>query len=1088
MPTQVAPLGLRLFLEGVEVPVISAQVSVQPGVPASAAIQVVPSDGALLLMPRTLVHLFYLDNQFLDSTTPSLLTSTARNAKGQPLRAQDDQNRFTVADEQYKLLFSGEVVGYNYQKSSTGRAMILQCLDFSSYWDTCYQWFAEFAVGGDGLTDKHHNFVGAGQYVFNDVAAGTRWVIGKILNAKPVNPAYKDTEGLLAGYIHLLEVISGIRPSAIRNDKPKYRAFRGVNDFFTIAELMYNLTGMLGAVQSDKTSAKMFAHKAFRNWLRNGMASAGSLVSFRDTLGIVGQYIFHDVYPNPAPFYVPPGTTTTRVVSRTTTETLVGRDIIAEIEEVKSKVQGVRDELNSGANPVHVAVSKSTQVLGDVDVTLQDISRSILGSTGSDRSTLDTYVRLARAAVRHVRSQFRQGGGVVYSNEAFLVGQAVAQVLYGNLGEVIDNLDQVIAGSAVTTTSSEEQEITIGEHLYNELLLPETFFVAPPKCNVLFPDMYSDFSFSRNFMREVSRLACQGGLGMIAQGSGSKILGRHYFAPNIKDARGKVYRKTVFSQGTILLPHEVHSGIIPKLEWVTDGHRWGVNAAKGRGRLTLGKKVSYIQRLANYQFFMHRWAARQMATVGRFNPHMVIGFPGVVVDRTTPNLGSVRAGSRLRVASSMLPTAYVGKVGSLQHSVSQDGGETSVTWGMCRTHKGADDEFLGVLRRESIEETKEVVTILTQETINTLQAGLVPDDRHLLFMQLWIKGTLVPNAETGAGVISQVLGGDTPDLEVTREEARLFGVTDDDVTTLRSRQASRADILENPQNVLLPASLQVEVIVRAREGQAIPVEEGGPFEEVVRPGWYSPEVWDNDNISDKVYGPLLGTSAITDDTTASDPEQVNALINSALFGFDTGDESTVLEQVGDSTFVVRLNGEIVASLHFNTTGAGSVEVAIDSLTLLYGIMKKNGLDVQPFIDAYTKRPIANMIEVLGDSDFQLDNDGNPRLRGDGTQPFEGFHSRAFGPYNVNVQFRAQTGENSPPPRAGKDALRGLLPSDPTERKKFEDTGTIIRKAKDGKKTKKTIPVPEHLDPRGKAQSRVRIYVDELKYSRGILGT
>jgi hypothetical protein len=41
-----SPLGLRLFLEGIEVPVISAQVNISPDRPAMADIQIIPSNKA----------------------------------------------------------------------------------------------------------------------------------------------------------------------------------------------------------------------------------------------------------------------------------------------------------------------------------------------------------------------------------------------------------------------------------------------------------------------------------------------------------------------------------------------------------------------------------------------------------------------------------------------------------------------------------------------------------------------------------------------------------------------------------------------------------------------------------------------------------------------------------------------------------------------------------------------------------------------------------------------------------------------------------------------------------------------------------
>ena len=62
--TQASPgflLHLRLFLEGIEIPVISAGVTATIGSGATATIDIVPDDTLDQILPRTTVHLFYLD-------------------------------------------------------------------------------------------------------------------------------------------------------------------------------------------------------------------------------------------------------------------------------------------------------------------------------------------------------------------------------------------------------------------------------------------------------------------------------------------------------------------------------------------------------------------------------------------------------------------------------------------------------------------------------------------------------------------------------------------------------------------------------------------------------------------------------------------------------------------------------------------------------------------------------------------------------------------------------------------------------------------------------------------------------------------
>src|SRR5271154_5188511 len=113
-------LRLRLFLEGVEVPCIAANVQTAPNSPAMCSIQIPPLAEATRFLPRTLVHLYFLD--FYDGQSPlvsnrgSSISQTKKNdpsAYNQSLRQHQQNDTDTtqlVQQEQYKLLFGGEVV------------------------------------------------------------------------------------------------------------------------------------------------------------------------------------------------------------------------------------------------------------------------------------------------------------------------------------------------------------------------------------------------------------------------------------------------------------------------------------------------------------------------------------------------------------------------------------------------------------------------------------------------------------------------------------------------------------------------------------------------------------------------------------------------------------------------------------------------------------------------------------------------------------------------------------------------------------------------------------------------------------------
>jgi hypothetical protein len=1069
MATQVAPLGLRLFLEGIEVPVIAAQVSAQPSQPAVAAIQIVPTDSALLFLPRTLVHLFYLDSE-LTIEDRAISDRILAEQELFPESRRTKIDRFDVEDERYKILFTGEVVGFNYQKTPSSRSLVLQCLDLSSYWDTCYQWFAEFAVGGNGLTDRTHHFVGAGEGLFNDIASGTRWVIGNILTTKPANPEYKNTTGLLAGYIHLLESIGGLRPKA---GKQGYAGFRGVNDFFTIAELKYNLSGMIGAVADDTTSARLYAHKAFFNWLEQGMASAGSLVSYRDVLRLVGQYIFHDVYPNPVARFVKGGAKVQQTLTHVYKESKVGKKVADEIQKAIDRLNSARSALNGaiGANnTASIPFDEARTALFDAGNHISAALTNLTDTKTTDAPAVRAELSLAQSQVQDVDTSFNQAARRNAGNDEDLINVEQARELGSRLDAPIALLDKVFSASA-TKRKTETVDVTTSDHLFNQLLLPETFFVVPPRCNVIFPDQYSNFSFSRNFLREVTRLSVQGGLGIISGGRrGDAILSRYYFAPNIRDVRGKIARKTIFSQGSTLLPHEIHSGIIPKFEWVTDGHRWGIKAARTQGKTTEEKKkISYIQRLANFQFFLNRFAARQMSCSMRFSPNLVTGFPAIVIDRTSPSAAVIETLSDvLEVGRSVLPTAYIGKIVSLTHEINQAGGTTSVVLSHARTHRGIDDEFLGVVARER----KDVVD--REVVVDTSLFGPGTDLNDTEEAKLLVKH-LSKTLSIGASFREEKVTSVSEDPEtipMSFATLSLIGLPLDAFQKILVEQ-SLAGLDEDVSTINVTKKLTVGLRRKTNLGKFVTPTNSFSPEELLQPGWYSP-VWDRESITKSVYLPLLGCAAVTDDQTIGDASGFAGILAQALSMAGITDAVASVREEGRGV-VIEIQSKTIAAFDVATN---TLEQAIDSLTVLYGILKNRDLDVQQFINDYTRRPIANLTEILGSSNLEFDDNGDVK---DTSTMIEGFHSRAFGDYNTDVKHRNEpVDENETDgaePVAGTKALFGLIPAD--------KKATFVRGIAD--RGRKLPEVPPYLDPRGRARQRVLAYAKELEVSRGILG-
>lgn len=254
------PLHLRLFLEGEEVPVISAHVAVSINAPASASIQVIPLDEATYLKPRTMVHLFYLDSW--------------------------------VGGSEYKILFSGELLGFSYQQTPQSRGLVLQCVDFSSYWDAARVGALEYGDSNSALTDKSA-FYGANASLIDNLVSHDAEQLVNLLKETPQTPGLETVSGLAGGIVRILEAVSGIPGVA-----------KGINDFFTVAELRCKLLEQITAEENDDTAYNLLNAGVFDQWLRQGIQNGGVQITFRDLIKLLFQYIYYEMVPNPTAKFV----------------------------------------------------------------------------------------------------------------------------------------------------------------------------------------------------------------------------------------------------------------------------------------------------------------------------------------------------------------------------------------------------------------------------------------------------------------------------------------------------------------------------------------------------------------------------------------------------------------------------------------------------------------------------------------------------------------------------------------------------------------------------------------------------------------
>jgi hypothetical protein len=1094
MTARAAPLGLRLFLEGVEVPVIAANVTVQPDMPATASVQIIPTDMSLNFLPRTLVHLFYLDANLSDAEIESAKKAADKTAKVRTgVHGAAEVDRLETNDFAYKILFTGEVIGYTYRKTPQGRQLVLQCMDLSSYWDTCYQFFSDYSASGNGLTDSTHQFVGAGAGIFDNLG-GHQWVISNLINSPPRSPEYKNCKGLLGGLIHLLETVGGLRYRKA-ND---FEGYNGVSDFFTIAELRYGLLSMIGAISADSTSAQLYASKAFCDWIRNGMTSLGNLISFRDMLNHINRYIFHNIYPNPCAMYAPGGEMVAKRTIKVGTTTFLdapqGPAIQSNLKKVLTAMISTINTLNDKSRLDYLidAVSAANKSTQEIYTDLVYNTGLVEASKGSNAANVASSLKSITALIQNAEANlpiktWRRND--------------LENKIKDALNDIVSAYNDLFAllNTNVAKLKAHAFKVPTASYLYNQLFLPEAFFVSPPRCNVIFPDQYFDLSYSRNFMREVTRLASTGGLGMLGGGrQGSQLFNTTYIAPPIRDVKGKLLFATMSQGCRVLLPHEVHSGIIPKFEWVTDGHRWGVKASKTKGEAP-GSKVYYLQRLANFQFFLHRWSARQLSINSIFNPNIVAGLPGVVIDRSAPSPAVIERLEKL-MRRRMLPTQFVGKIYGYSHAIGQQGGSTSVQFAYARTHRGLDDEFLGVLSKEIAEESKDLSFEVNprelalgldsagvQEEQNNTSTGEATEtekakakqkaktasniELRKLVVQMYVDNKLKANVTVpGLGKVKKV--SPSGPTYLTHSMADSLGISDEyfntkkkTVTNKEAGTITTVQTLAGVDVIQVPEKITVTYVQVFGTGKY--ERTNVAFEDVVRPSWFDENVWANKVITEKVYAPLLGTMAITDDKSLGQKQQ------DELLKRWKSDQVRCMTLADGKTTIGAV--ESPDGVYYTPVAEGSAEESIDGLSLVYGMIKERGGDVHGFIREFTRRPIANIVDILGSQNLEFDGNGKVL---DPNVMIEGFHSRAFGDYNTDVQLPEKEGAST---TAGFKALGNLMEG-------VADPGSLQRPGLIGRTAKEKSGIRPELDPRGRARGRVRAYVEELQLSRGLLGS
>ena len=313
-------LGLRLFLEGLEVPVISATVDINEGAAAVAQIEIVGLDSALRFKPRTVVHLFFFDgpDYRYGPQTKKTTTGGERKDPTDPFShltpTKEEVVRLSI-DDRYRLLFMGELFSYSYQKSGAGsRAVVLNCIDFSNYWDTSFI----FQVSGsdESLLDipQIQPFVtGSDVFANSTIEGGNIGLLIDQLSTEKGGPQLSQSilpnekVEFLSSLMGILELLGGVSviddskppdPKATKPEYTRYSVHGGMSPWHTISERRVRLLDQI-ATDDGKTAANMFQQDKFIEFLKKQSDLTNSVLSFRDILNLLLGHVYYSTFPNP---------------------------------------------------------------------------------------------------------------------------------------------------------------------------------------------------------------------------------------------------------------------------------------------------------------------------------------------------------------------------------------------------------------------------------------------------------------------------------------------------------------------------------------------------------------------------------------------------------------------------------------------------------------------------------------------------------------------------------------------------------------------------------------------------------------------
>jgi len=320
-----------------------------------------------------------------------------------------------------------------------------------------------------------------------------------------------------------------------------------------------------------------------------------------------------------------------------TTLAKAGKDFLDALFEVYKQISDVNDFYNAGEKKLRIR------------------DRVVLKSSG------------ALAELLKVADAKKWFAGIIDQSGGFT---SLRQVIQNLLGVIFHSFVPIPFPARVERANIEGASLpgidkikrTIGSYV----LKPSLYMIAPPMCNIFFPDEYSQFSFNRNFFNEPTRLIYQPRMPIFgATGENDVMLSYVYEPPSFNNfmQRNDDWKKFIGTGdmdvnapqgywGGTDLPKDAkerfNGGRLKEHQFLTNEERMKGIFMSTQLMLPLNNefqgsdlkevaKLAFCQKVAKYLFYKSRFENRTLQITSHLKLSVVPGFPVLILDDSDAN-------------------------------------------------------------------------------------------------------------------------------------------------------------------------------------------------------------------------------------------------------------------------------------------------------------------------------------------------------------------------------------------------------------------------------------------------------------------